>query len=633
MENLQDLQDQVSLIDYVEKIYGKCSNIGVNTYRLNPCPVCGGQDHFTIYTDTNSYISYNDCCKGGKILEFMQEVEEIEKNEAIKRLYILTSHSKNDKQDKQDFIRKQKIEFISNGINNQTQDNKERVYEYMTQRGMSNKIADKYHLFISDEVYEDKSRGTEGTARLVIPILDNEGQYSSYVARALETVEKVEKVLNSATEQTPLNIHYIKQQPTLTGDNTIYVCEGWADALSIEDTGKKAISLHSTSNVKRFIKEIQANMGTASQYTYILCMDNDEPGRKATTTAIEGMDSLNIKHIELKIPEDYTDVNEWYRRNPEELKMNLYPFYKDNVLNYLDTRFREDVIMNEMWGSIETGFNKLDEQLGGLYGLVVVGGPSSLGKTTLVHQMCDQIAANFGLDIIYFSLEQSRFELVAKSISRQTYLDVGYINAKKTSNIMNSSTETPIRENAIENYKQFASRIHIVEGNFKTNVNTIRNYVESYIKITGIHPVVVVDYLQILRPINDRDTDKRQVDNNMTALKQISRDNNIPVIAISSFNRENYSKPVDFTSFKESGAIEYSADIVLGLQLEVINHLSNINENDKREMINEAKASNPRDIEVVCLKNRNGIPFFKCGFKFYPQFNVFSENREKKDTF
>ena len=40
----------------------------------------------------------------------------------------------------------------------------------------------------------------------------------------------------------------------------------------------------------------------------------------------------------------------------------------------------------------------------------------------------------------------------------------------------------------------------------------------------------------------------------------------MPVLGISSFNRDNYNNPVGMQSFKESGAIEYSSDVLIGLQ-------------------------------------------------------------------
>ena len=82
-----------------------------------------------------------------------------------------------------------------------------------------------------------------------------------------------------------------------------------------------------------------------------------------------------------------------------------------------------------------------------------------------------------------------------------------------------------------------ANNTIIVEGNFNVTVNTIRDYIEQYILFTGIKPVVILDYLQILRPLNDKMTDKQQVDFNVTELKRVSRDFDIPIFVICSFNR------------------------------------------------------------------------------------------------
>ncbi len=60
------------------------------------------------------------------------------------------------------------------------------------------------------------------------------------------------KVLNSAGAQIPLNIEYIKKELQPGDNKNIYVCEGWADALSFEDIGKKAIALHGIQKINKF---------------------------------------------------------------------------------------------------------------------------------------------------------------------------------------------------------------------------------------------------------------------------------------------------------------------------------------------------------------------------------------------
>ncbi len=95
---------------------------------------------------------------------------------------------------------------------------------------------------------------------------------------------------------------------------------------------------------------------------------------------------------------------------------------------------------------------------------------------------------------------------------------------------------------------------------------------------------------------------------------------------VSSINRANYLNPVDFESFKESGGIEYTADVVWGLQLQILNDDLFSKDNkikEKRETVRAAKKAIPRKIELLCLKNRYGVSSYSCGFNYYPQFDLF----------
>ena len=78
-------------------------------------------------------------------------------------------------------------------------------------------------------------------------------------------------------------------------------------------------------------------------------------------------------------------------------------------------------------------------------------------------------------------------------------------------------------------------------------------------------PVICLDYLQIVP--SGKETTKQGVDDSVRKLKKFQRDINTTLIVISSFNRANYTQGVSYESFKESGNIEYSADVVWGLQL------------------------------------------------------------------
>ena len=93
-----------------------------------------------------------------------------------------------------------------------------------------------------------------------------------------------------------------------------------------------------------------------------------------------------------------------------------------------------------------------------------------------------------------------------------------------------------------------------------------------------------------------------------------------------------FSRSIFFESFKESGGIEYSADVLLGLQLAIMNDdLFNQEKKikEKRERVRAAKAENPRKIELVCLKNRYGRSSFKNPvlFDYYPEYDLFLEGQ------
>ena len=291
---------------------------------------------------------------------------------------------------------------------------------------------------------------------------------------------------------------------------------------------------------------------------------------------------------------------------------------------------------------ISTGFSELDKLLdGGFFcGLYSLGAISSLGKTSLALQIGDNIAKS-GQGVLIFSLEMSRFELMAKTISRESLLrDIATNhstrNAQTTRGVLrakfrgNPTAEGIIHE-ALKDYEKWGENLTIIEGVGNIGVEQVKAEVQSYMKAhDGQPPVVIIDYLQILSPISDRLSDKQAVDRNVTELKRLSRDYQIPVIGISSFNRESYNSPVSMSSFKESGAVEYSSDVLIGLQYEGTDYREGEKEGERQARIRmliervkaEASAGNPVPIELKILKNRNGR-IGKIKLEFTPMFNYF----------
>ena len=302
------------------------------------------------------------------------------------------------------------------------------------------------------------------------------------------------------------------------------------------------------------------------------------------------------------------------------------PAINDGIGAYIAGAMQKEITDFIKASDIKTGFKRFDLLAGGVYpGLYVIGAISSLGKTTFIHQVADQIAES-GKHVLFFSLEMSRLEMATKSISRKT-AQLDYSNAVSSLKIRRGVTSALVEKAAKAYVTAVADRMNIIEGGFETTVNQISEYTRQYIARHNVRPVIIVDYLQILQGAQ-KNTIREAIDFNVVELKRLSRALDVPVIVISSVNRGNYLMPVDFESFKESGGIEYTCDVCLGLQLACLDEPLFDKEKqikEKRERIKQAKGETPRKIKLVCLKNRYGSPDWTIDYNYYPQYDYFEE--------
>lgn len=299
--------------------------------------------------------------------------------------------------------------------------------------------------------------------------------------------------------------------------------------------------------------------------------------------------------------------------------------------DYLRGRFAEDRQQFKGYRQRKTGFANIDDKAGGLYpGLYVLGALSSLGKTTFAHQLADQLAAT-GDTVLFFSLEQSIFELTTKSLARESFklatgdnaADAGALSAIE----LRAGRTSDLMRTAYSNYLEYAGRVIVKECNFKESAESIAATVSAFIAKTGITPIVMVDYLQIIPAENPRMTDKEKTDQNMRRLKVLQRDHDLVLFVISALNRANYLTPISFESFRESSGIEYTADVVWGMQYAVLTTDPIFNDpakkiGEKRKKLQAEKANTPRSIELVCLKNRYGRDY-TARFHYFPKYDYF----------
>ena len=430
----------------------------------------------------------------------------------------------------------------------------------------------------------------------------------------------------------------------------IFVVESAFCALSIAEVGGNAIALNSTNNSQKLIDLIKKE--SLYELRFILSLDNDKTGHETTCNLMDELQKMNVECVAYNISDEFKDPNELLVADASRLKANVAEaeqefekqlddlrkqqeqqqeeeakrikaeYQATSALGHLQGFINDIATINTNY--IPTGFSELDRTLGGglFEGLYFIGALSSLGKTTFTLQVADQVAKQ-GQDVLIISLEMARSELMAKSISRTTAL-IDFRNAKTTRGITTaayykhySDEERACINQAINEYATYAEHIFITESVGNTTVDEVRRLIDNHVKITGNKPLVVIDYVQILRPLDPRMSDKQAVDYNVMELKRISRDFKIPIIGISSLNRQSYKEKISMTSFKESGAIEYSSDILIGLQLK--------GAGDPNFDVDEAKAKDEREIELVILKNRNGKTGVKMDYIFTSKFNLFEE--------
>lgn len=663
----------------------------VNGHISYICPLCGHGAHgdgLTINArSSKSGLKCFGCNFSGDILELLKRAEGLESfSEQIERASYLLGINTEDistppkvaqKKDKNEHLQSRTTKGGSTSTNmsihtntQQSEDEEEkkcREYylecvkrldrtDYLTSRGISKETAQKLGLGYDPEAHPKK--GAKWKA-LIIPI-----SKTSYVYR--NTDPKADSS-NRYAKRGASSLYRTRVLKEATAP--IFVVEGELDAISIYEVGGFAIGLGSADNKNKFI-DFMKTQPKPSQ-PLILALDNDEAGRTASEFIASELSKLKIPYHVVNIFGDCKDANEALlkdretftsevlevaerieREEAEKLRAERAEYLnKETAYGHLK-EFLDGIDESIRTPATPTGFELLDDILdGGLYeGLYCLGAITSLGKTTFVLQLADQIAREHK-DVLIFSLEMSRAELMSKSISRLTYLEAlrregnskqattarGITAGKKYEKY--SKAKTDIIIDAVKNYgNEYSKNIYIHEGLSDIGVLEIRERVEKHIRLTGRTPIIIIDYLQILSPYNEeyiKASDKQNTDKNVVELKRISRDFKTSIIGISSFNRDNYTAPVNLTSFKESGAIEYSSDVLIGLQYLGMDYEKGEPQTarDKRirELIkdNEARgrSGGAQTIQLKVLKNRYGAKGDVI-LDFFPMFNYFKENLE-----
>ncbi len=282
---------------------------------------------------------------------------------------------------------------------------------------------------------------------------------------------------------------------------------------------------------------------------------------------------------------------------------------KQVVLNALDRIEQASKTKGAVTG-IPTGFADLDYKLSGLQksDLILVAARPSMGKTALVLNIAQYAAFRKDYCTAIFSLEMSKEQLVNRLFSLESRVDA---QALRTGNLEDSDWEKLIEGAGVIG----KSRL-IIDDTPGISVTELRSKCRKY-KLEHNLQLVIIDYLQLMTGSNSRRSDSRQqeISDISRALKQLARELDVPVVALSQLSRQVEQRPDHrpmLSDLRESGAIEQDADVVMFIY---------------RDDYYNKDSENKGIAEIIIAKQRNG-PIGTVNLVWLPQYTKFA-NLEK----
>jgi len=220
-----------------------------------------------------------------------------------------------------------------------------------------------------------------------------------------------------------------------------------------------------------------------------------------------------------------------------------------------------------------TGLSDMDKKLGGLHpsDLLILAGRPSMGKTSLATNIAYNIAKNYkkgtlpdgtigavqGGVVGFYSLEMSSEQLASRILSEAAEIESQRIRSGEM-------TEEEFRR-LVEAAKTLESCPLFIDDTAALPISQLAARARRLKRTHGLD-VLVVDYLQLVRPASAKDSRVNEVSEITQGLKAIAKELNIPVIALSQLSRQvenREDKRPQLSDLRESGSIEQDADIVM----------------------------------------------------------------------
>ena len=208
---------------------------------------------------------------------------------------------------------------------------------------------------------------------------------------------------------------------------------------------------------------------------------------------------------------------------------------------------------------IPTGFMDFDHMTSGLQpgNLVIIAARPSMGKTTLVLNIAQNIALEEKRPVAIFSLEMPAQDIVMRMLAAESQIDFGRL---RTGNF-SEDYWGPLTEGA----SRLAEAPILINDNRGLTVQSLRAEGRRLKGEHGNLALIIVDYLQLLRGTGRYNVREQEISEISRALKILAWELNVPIIACSQLSREIERRPdkrPQLSDLRESGAIEQDADLV-----------------------------------------------------------------------
>jgi len=242
----------------------------------------------------------------------------------------------------------------------------------------------------------------------------------------------------------------------------------------------------------------------------------------------------------------------------------------------------------EMRG-VPTGFDGLDNKLSGLQksDLIILAARPSVGKTSLALDIARNAACQHNVPVGIFSLEMASHQIVDRLLAAEAYVNMWHLRSGQS-----SATKEDFKK--ISDALARLSKAPIfIDDDPSANVLQMRAKARR-LKAEHNIELLIVDYLQLMKPRRDSDSMVQQMTEISRFLKSLARELNIPILALSQLNRavELRHPPIPrLSDLRDSGAIEQDADVVMFIYRE-----DKYKENSSRQNI----------AEIRIAKHRNG---------------------------